>query len=317
MKNLLETVSAIGIVPVIRIDDPADTIPLAKALYHNGLPIAEITFRSSHAKAAIEAIHNELPDMLLGAGTVLTIEQVDDAIVAGAEFIVTPGFNPEIVSYCIKNKINIIPGCSNASDIEKALSFGLTTVKFFPAEQLGGLSMIKALAGPYTNVNFMPTGGISACNLNDYLSYDKIVACGGTWMVDKKMIANKDFDGVGTLTKQAVYTMLGLKLKHVAINANPSTSRSIAEKYATLFGGIVRETSKGFFGSEFIEVMNDGVGTYGHIAIGCNDVKRAKRYFIALGFTFDETTAVMKNNKLDFIYFNEEIGGFKVHLISN
>lgn len=317
MKKLLEKISKIGIIPVIKIDDINDALPLAKALYDGGLPIAEITFRTDNAKEALRIIHQALPEMLLGAGTVLTTQQVDDAIEVGAQFIVSPGLNPEVVSYCLKKGINIIPGCSSASDIEKALSFGLTTVKFFPAEQLGGLKTIKALAAPYVNVNFMPTGGINLNNINEYLAYDRIVACGGTWMIDKKLMETKDFAGIQQLTKSAVQSMLGLTLKHVAINADDSTSEAIADKFATIFGGVSRKTSKGYFGSEYIEVMNNGIGKHGHIAVGCNDVARTRRYFESIGFEFDDSSIMLKGDKLTFIYFKEEIGGFKVHLISN
>ena len=232
MDAILEKISRIGIVPVIKIDRIEDAEPLAKALCEGGLPVAEVTFRTEHAKQAMQIINEKFPDMILGAGTVLTTKQVDDAIEAGAKFIVSPGLNPEIVRYCQSKNVMILPGCANASDIEAALSFGLTTVKFFPAEPLGGLKMIKALAAPYVNVNFMPTGGVKENNICDYLAYDRIVACGGTWMIDSKLIANGEFDKIKELTQNAVKTMLGLKLDHVGINATPSTSEGIANEMA-------------------------------------------------------------------------------------
>lgn len=176
MDAVLEKISRIGIVPVIRIDRPEDAEPLARALCEGGLPAAEVTFRTAHAKKAMQIIHEQFPQMILGAGTVLTKQQVDDAMEAGAQFIVSPGLNPEIVRYCQQKGILILPGTANASDIETALSLGLTTVKFFPAEPLGGLKMIKALAAPYVNVSFMPTGGIKESNVCEYLAYDRIVA---------------------------------------------------------------------------------------------------------------------------------------------
>ena len=180
--NVLKELSLIGIVPVIKIDNAADALPLAKALCEGGLPCAEITFRTAAAKDAIAAITKEYPDMIVGAGTVLTKEQVDDAIEAGSKFIVSPGFNPEIVKYCQEKGCPIIPGINNPTGIEQALSLGLTTVKFFPAEPSGGVKMIKAMAAPYGNVTFMPTGGVDAKNLKDYLGFSKIIACGGSWM---------------------------------------------------------------------------------------------------------------------------------------
>ena len=210
MNKVLDRIHKIGIVPVIKIDRVEDAYPLGKALCEGGLPVAEVTFRTEHAKEAMRIMNERLPDMLLGAGTVLTKKQVDDALEVGAKFIVSPGLNPEIVKYCIEKNVPIIPGCANASDIETALSLGLTTVKFFPAEALGGLPMIKALAAPYVNVTFMPTGGVKENNVVEYLNYDRIVACGGTWMIDSKAIAEGNFEKVKSLTNSAVKKMLGL-----------------------------------------------------------------------------------------------------------
>lgn len=316
--ELLQQIKEIGIVPVIKIDDLKDAVPLAKALCKGGLPVAEITFRTELAKEAMALISKEVPSMLVGAGTVLTETQVDDAIDAGAKFIVSPGLNPKIVKYCQEKKIAILPGCANASDIEQAIELGLTTVKFFPAELLGGVKMIKALAAPYTKMTFMPTGGVNGNNVNDYLGYEKIVACGGTWMIDAKAMAQGDYDRIETLTKEAVQSMLGLNLMHVAVNASDDTSKEVADKFATLFGGQVRETSKGYFGSELVEVINTdyAMGEHGHMAIGTYHVSRARRYFESLGFSFDETTAQYdEKGQLKFIYLNEEINGFRLHLV--
>ena len=316
MDAILEKISRIGIVPVIKIDRIEDAEPLAKALCEGGLPVAEVTFRTEHAKQAMQIINEKFPDMILGAGTVLTTRQVDDAIEAGAKFIVSPGLNPEIVRYCQSKNIMILPGCANASDIEAALSFGLTTVKFFPAEPLGGLKMIKALAAPYVNVNFMPTGGVKENNICDYLAYDRIVACGGTWMIDSKLIANGEFDKIKELTQNAVKTMLGLKLDHVGINATPSTSAGIANEMAGLRQCDVRATSKSFFAGETVEVMNEnGRGTHGHICYTVNSVDRAVRYFEARGYKFvEETKQFDAKGHLKFAYFEGEIGGFAIHL---
>lgn len=314
--NILQEIKEIGLVPVIKIDDLEDALPLAKALCEGGLPVAEITFRTNLAKEAMHRIHETYPKMLIGAGTVLTKEQVDDAMNAGAKFIVSPGLNPNIVKYCQEKRIPILPGCASASDIERALELGLTTVKFFPAEQLGGLKMIQALSAPYTQISFMPTGGINAENIKEYIQNERIVACGGTWMIDAKALKEKNFDKIKELTKEALISMLDLKLQHVAVNSNPKTSKEIAEKFALLLGGKMRETSKGYFGSESIEVMNEGCGTHGHIAISTTSVLRAKHYLAAQGFEFDEESALFDEKKiLKFIYIKEEINGFKVHLM--
>ena len=217
--EMIEKLSLAGIVPVIKVEDAADAVPLCRALSDGGLPVAEITFRSDAAQEAIRRVHAELPDVILGAGTVITREQVDRAIEAGAAYIVSPGINPDIVHYCQEKDVPIVPGCANPSDIEVALSLGLKTVKFFPAEPLGGIKLIKAMSAPYGSVTFLPTGGINEQNLNDYLSFPKIVACGGSWMVPGDAVAQKDWKRIEELTRSAVNRMLGLEVRHVGINS--------------------------------------------------------------------------------------------------
>lgn len=203
MHPILEKISELKIVPVVVLNDAKDARPLAKALVEGGLPCAEVTFRTDAAEESIRIMAEEYPDMLVGAGTVLTTDQVDRAVAAGAKFIVSPGLNPRIVKYCVEKGILIVPGCANASDIEQALENGLEVVKFFPAEQAGGLPMIKALAAPYVNVKFMPTGGVNQKNINDYLAFNKVVACGGTWMVKNDLVEAGNFEEITRLTKEA------------------------------------------------------------------------------------------------------------------
>lgn len=318
--DILKKIHAAGIVPVVALNSEEDAKPLARALCKGGLPVAEITFRTSCAKQAMINMKEACPNMLIGAGTVLTTQQVDEAIECGAEFIVSPGLNPEVVSYCLNKNIPVIPGCANPSDIETALSLGLETVKFFPAEPLGGLKMIKALAGPYTNVKFMPTGGINENNISDYLSYNKIVACGGTWMIDKEAIKNKDFDRIETLTRNAVLKMLNIKLKHVGINTTSKELDDNAQKFINIFQGNRKDTSKGCFATDFIELMNETAhtGTHGHIAVGVSSVERAIPFFKNMGYEFkEETVTYDENGDARFIYFKDEIAGFAVHLVNN
>ncbi len=204
MNKVLEEIQELGIVPVVVLDDVKDAEPLAKALCEGGLPCAEVTFRTDAAEESIRIMSEKFPDMLIGAGTVLTTEQVDRAVAAGAKFIVSPGLNPRVVKYCVDKGIPMTPGCSNASDIEQALEFGLDVVKFFPAEPAGGLNMIKALAAPYVGVKFMPTGGINAVNVKDYLKYNRILACGGSWMVKGDLIKAGNFEKITELTREAI-----------------------------------------------------------------------------------------------------------------
>lgn len=203
MNQVLEQLQKVGIVPVVVIDDAKDAAPLAKALMEGGLPCAEVTFRTAAAEDAIRIMSETYPEMLVGAGTVLKTEQVDRAVAAGAKFIVSPGLNPKIVKYCVEKGIPVTPGTANPSDIEAALEFDLEVVKFFPAEPLGGLKMIKAMAAPYVGVKFMPTGGISASNVREYLAYDRILACGGSWMVKGDLIKAGNFEEIKRLTAEA------------------------------------------------------------------------------------------------------------------
>ena len=204
MNPVLEQIQKTGIIPVVVLDDAKDAEPLAKALCEGGLPCAEVTFRTEAAEECIRIMSEKFPEMLVGAGTVLTTEQVDRAVAAGAKFIVSPGLNPRIVKYCVEKGIVITPGCANASDMEQALENGLEVVKFFPAEPAGGLNMIKALAAPYVGLKFMPTGGISPKNVRDYLAYNRIIACGGSWMVKNDLVKAGDFAAITELAKECV-----------------------------------------------------------------------------------------------------------------
>lgn len=315
MKELYE----IGLIPVIKIENPDDAVPLAKALIDGGLPAAEITFRTACAAEAIANITKEFPDMLVGAGTVLTTEQVDAAIAAGSKFIVSPGLNPKVTSYCLSKGVPMLPGCSNPSDIEAAIELGLTTVKFFPAEAAGGLKMLKAMAAPYGQMTFMPTGGINETNLRDYLAFNKIVACGGSFMVQDDLIKAKKWDEITALTRNAVKTMLGLEFIHMGINnENAEEAMRSAKLFELMFGLTLKEGGKSIFAGEAFEFMkSQGPGRCGHIAIRTHSVPRAMAYFKRMGFAFDEDTVTYdeKTGKAKFVYFKDEISGFKIHLI--
>ncbi len=204
MKTIAEQFYQYGVVPVVVLEDAKDAVRLAKALMDGGLPCAEVTFRTEAAEDAIRLMSKEYPDMLVGAGTVLTIDQVDRAVAAGARFIVSPGFDPEIVDYCLEKNVPVFPGCITPSEVAQAAKRGIEVVKFFPAEQAGGVAMIRSLAAPYTGMKFMPTGGISAKNLRDYLECDKILCCGGSWMVKSDLIHQGEFDRIRDLTREAV-----------------------------------------------------------------------------------------------------------------
>jgi len=319
MKDVYQRIYETGIIPVIKINDAKDAAPLAKALIDGGLPAAEITFRTAAAADAIKAIHEAYPDMLIGAGTVLTPEQADTAVACGADFIVSPGFNPTVVKHCISKGITIIPGISSPSEIEAALELGLNTVKFFPAEAAGGLPMLKAMAAPYGQVKFMPTGGLNEKNILSYLEFNKIVACGGSFMVKEEYIENGEFDKIRELTENAVKLMLGFTLKHVGINAEcENCAKNIADMF-NIFGFATKVGNSSVFAGKEIEVMkNGGRGKNGHIAIGTNNVERAEAYLKSKGYTFIEDSRV-KDDKgfTKALYFDADFGGFAVHLVLN
>ena len=201
--DIFEKLSLAGLVPVIKVEDANDAVPLCRALSEGGLPVAEITFRTAAAEQAIRNVSSALPEVILGAGTVLSVDQVKRAVDAGAKFIVSPGLNPNVVRHCLEKGVPAAPGCCTPSEIEQAIELGLSVVKFFPAEAMGGLKTIKALAAPYTGLRFMPTGGINASNLRSYLEYPRVLACGGSWMVSKELIRAHDFAQITELVRQA------------------------------------------------------------------------------------------------------------------
>ena len=203
MKTVEEQFKELRVVPVVVLEKTVDAVPLARALVQGGLPCAEITFRTDASAESIRLMSEKYPNMLVGAGTVLTTEQVDLAVKSGAKFIVSPGFDAEIVDYCMEKNIPVFPGCISPSEVAQAVKRGLKVVKFFPAEQAGGIAMIKAMAAPYHNIRFMPTGGINTENLKDYLSCNKILCCGGSWMVKRDMIRNGEFAKIQGLVKEA------------------------------------------------------------------------------------------------------------------
>ena len=318
MATIQQQIFEAGLVPVVKLKNASDAVPLARALCRGGLPVAEITFRTDCAAEAIAAITREVPEMLVGAGTVLTAEQADRAVAAGAKFIVSPGLNPKVVAHCKEIGVLVIPGCANPSDLEAAIELGLETVKFFPAEAAGGLAMVKAMSAPYGNLKFLPTGGINEDNMLPYFAFDKVLACGGSFMVKDDLIESGDFDAIEQITRSAVLKMLGFELRHIGINAgDPAEAMRIAERLSILFGIPVKEGRSSIFAGKEYEVMkNPGRGKNGHIAVACNSLERAEAFLRRLGVTFiDETRAFNAKGQESVVYIAEEIGGFAFHLI--
>ena len=320
MNEILKKVGLYGIVPVVKIDNVEQAVPLARALCKGGLPVAEITFRTACAAEAIKRITTEFPNMLVGAGTVLTPEQADAAVAAGAKFIVSPGLNPRVVKHCTEIGVPITPGCANPSDIEAALELGLDVVKFFPAEAAGGLPMIKAMSAPYGNLKFMPTGGLNESNIFSYLKFNKILACGGSYMVSADLMNAGEWDKITELTRNAVMQMLGFELKHVGINcANKTEAEKALALIETMFGFAGKNGNSSAFAGTGIELMYEPyLGTNGHIAIGTNFIDRAIFYFENMGVKFNEASKKFDaKGNLVAVYFADEIAGFAFHLVQS
>jgi len=318
MNEVLQQIGAFGVVPVVKLDRVEDAVPLAKALVDGGLPLAEVTFRTDAAEASIKAMSDAYPEMLIGAGTVLTTDQVDRAVNAGAKFIVSPGLNPKIVSYCVSKNIPITPGCSNPSDIEAAIELRLDVVKFFPAEACGGLAAIKAMSAPYGGIKFMPTGGINENNIGGYLAFNKILACGGSWMVKDSLIKEGNFAEITRMTRAAVQKVLGFDLAHIGINMEcENCALEVANAFSTMFGFDVKNGNSSVFAGTGIEVNKSiGYGKNGHIAIKTANIARATAYLERIGVAINWDSAKKDaNGNMVAVYLAAEFGGFAVHLL--
>jgi 2-dehydro-3-deoxyphosphogluconate aldolase/(4S)-4-hydroxy-2-oxoglutarate aldolase len=319
MNPVLERIGTFGIVPVVTIDRAEDAAALGRALVDGDLPVAEITFRTAAAEDAIRALHRELPDLLIGAGTILSPEQADRAVAAGASFLVTPGFNPTVVDHCVARDYPIVPGVNSPSQVESGLERGLTVLKFFPAEASGGLPMLKSLGGPYGDVRFIPTGGVDMTNLAAYVAYPKVHAVGGSWMVKADLIRDGRFAEISRLCREAVALMLGFALAHVGVNeTSAERANEGAARFEKLFGFAAKEGNSSVFAGKFIELMKRPyLGEKGHIAIGTTDVDRAAAFLSRKGVTLLPDTAKRdeKTGVLKAVYLDLEIGGFAVHLV--
>lgn len=317
--EILKKIRDIGILPVIKLDKVSDAVPLAKALAAGGIPAAEITYRTAAAEESIKAVAKACPEVLVGAGTVTSIEQAKSAIAAGAKFVLAPGFDPEVVDYCISKKVPMIPGVSSATQIEQAAKRGLKLVKLFPASVLGGPAMIKALGGPFPDMMFMPTGGVNTDNVVDYAKLPNVFAVGGSWMVKEDMINNGKWDLITEESRKAELAIQGFSFAHVGINA---TKAEDAEKIAgliALFGFPQIPGEKSIFNNKEFEIMRkDGRGTCGHIGIRTANVDRAAAYLSQFGFKAVMETGKHtgdENSPMKFVYLLPEIGGFAFHLV--
>ncbi len=318
MNQTLQQISDFGLVPVVKIDDANHAVPLAKALAAGGLPVAEITFRTAAAEEAIRRIAAEAPHILLGAGTVLTTDQAERAIKAGAKYIVTPGFSSTVVRFCQERGIPITPGVATPTEITMALEHELCALKFFPADSFGGIKTLKALSAPFGAARFIPTGGISAANLAEYILFPKVLACGGSWMVKDEMIKSGKFAEITRLTREAIDVMLGCEMGHVGVNMQDAAAAlKVAGKFAEVFSMPLKEGNSSNFAGKGIEVNKSrGLGAHGHIAVVTNTISRAIAWLARQGVAIDEASAKKDAaGNMVAVYLKEEFGGFAVHLL--
>ncbi len=318
MNPILEKVYQIGIVPVIAFNSVDEALPLCKALADGGLPAAEVTFRTACAEECIRKIHDEMPEMLLGAGTVLTTDQADRAIAAGASFIVAPGFDPNVTKHVLDKGCLMMPGTASSGEMQQAMNMGCEVVKYFPAEANGGVAMLKNIGAALKTAKWMCTGGVNAKNVNDYLGYDQIIAVGGTWMCKSDVIKAGQWDKITAMCQEAVDVMLGLELAHIGINSeNEEEAMATANMLSSLLSKKVAVgNSSVFVGNKEFEIMKKpGRGKNGHIAIACNNVDRAIYHLTRRGVKFDLSSMVTKNGKNTACYLADEVAGFAIHLV--
>jgi 2-dehydro-3-deoxyphosphogluconate aldolase/(4S)-4-hydroxy-2-oxoglutarate aldolase len=317
MDSVLRRMGEVGLVPVIRLESERTAVDLGRTLIRGGIPVAEVTFRSAAAPSAIRAMAAEVPDLLVGAGTVLTVAQAEQALAAGARFIVSPCYPEPVVDFCLGQGIPVLPAVNHPDGVARGLAQGLEALKFFPAGASGGLGMLDALAGPFGAMRFVPTGGINAANLGEYARRPQVLAVGGSWMVPPALVDAGDWPAVERLCRDAVQALHGFSFAHLGINAgDEETCRSVAGALTGLFGLPAREGNSSIFAGDRIEVTRrPGPGERGHIAIRCNQVERAVAHFAAAGVTARRDTARSAKGRCTSIYLDLEIGGFALHLL--
>lgn len=319
MTKIMETIYNVGFIPVVALNDVNKAVSLAKALEIGGIPVIEVTYRTAEASKCIRAIRKECPDVLIGAGTVLSVAQVKQAVDSGAMFVVSPGYDEHVVDYCCSNQIPIIPGISSASEIQKGVAAGLKVFKLFPAESIGGLSAIDFLAAPFPGIKFLPAGGIVMGNLAQYLSNDNVFACAGGFVARKNMIDSEDWEGISTLCRKLIVVSLGFEFAHVGINCEtPEKAHTNACRLEELFGFTGEEGNSSIFTADrYIELMKKPFyGINGHIGFFTNSMKRAIYQLTKRGFdVIEESIRYDSKGHLQSVYLKESLNGFMLHIV--
>lgn len=317
MDKIISRLGLIGLVPVAVVEDADAAVPAAQALLSGGLDTMEIALRTPQGIAAIGKVRQACPRMLVGAGTVLTVESAKQAVDAGAHYIVAPGLNPKLVEWCLAGGIAVTPGCVTPTEIDRAFDYGLSVVKFFPADIYGGVRACKALHAPYPAVRFIPTGGINEANLADYADKPFVHAIGGGWLCSPAQISARDHQAIADGAGMAISALLGFDLAHIGINAgSDAEAKSVADQLCKGFGLAVKEGNTSYFTGGVIEINKaPGRGAMGHIALKTNSVDRAIYYLRKKGFALDEGSRKSAKERTSLIYLKEEFGGFAIHLL--
>lgn len=318
MTDIIQTIERYGIIPVINVPEEKDAEPLAHALAKGGLPLIEVTMRHEKAINCLHRISQSCPFVMVGAGSILSVQAAQEAIAAGADFIVAPGLQPEVVRYCLAQGVPIFPGCATATEITAGRELGLKTFKFFPSEPLGGVQIIRELCRPFGDIRFIPTCGISMENMPEYMACEKVVAVGGSFMAPAEMIRQGDWEGITARCKEAVRISMGFRLMHVGINAgNEEEGEKIAARFAEIFDLPYKSGGRSDFAGTVLESCKVKFpGEKGHIAIGTYSVERASAYLQARGIKMREDFAKTDaKGILQAVYLEEEIGGFAIHLL--
>ena len=315
--DILGRLACSGIVPVVVLEDAGKAVPTARALLDGGISVMEITFRTAAAEDSIRAVSENCPEILVGAGTVVTLEQCKAAAAAGARFIVAPGFDAEVVGWCVEHQIAVVPGCVTPTEIMAAMKFGLKVLKFFPANVYGGLTAMKSLAGPFGGISFIPTGGVNTQNIGEYAAAPYVHAVGGSWVCGKADISAGHFEHITAMCREARKNLLGFEIAHVGINTDGAdTSMAVCREFERAFGFTVKAGNSSNFSSATIEVMKSRyLGENGHLAVRTNSMACAVAELEKCGYSVDMETAKFKGEKMTAVYLKEEIGGFAIHLL--
>lgn len=316
MNKVIEELKLIGVIPLAVFKDEKQAVPTANALEKAGIHTLEVTLRTEKGVKAIEEIKKNCPGFLAGAGTVRTLEQAKAVKEAGADYIVTPAYDEKIADWCKENQMPLLPGVTTPYEINKAVSNGFTTLKFFPAENYGGAKAIKALAGPFPEVSFMPTGGINTGNMGQYLANANVSMVGGGWICSADLLDQEDYEGITQKAKEALDQFLGYEVVHVGINTENTTEGiAVAESIASVFKMPVHKGELSNFVGTGFEVNNfKGLGKFGHVAIDTNRIESAEYYLKKDNMEMNEESRVIVNGKTKVVYLKDEFAGFAIHL---